>query len=133
MLPPKLAAIADAFGDDPDAPDPASPILAEGSIWLWRSKDPNTTAAWHFVTIQGPPADAIRAAARGLTGGFGSIKVEAAIDDTRWKTSLFPHKETGGYFLPVKADVRRKAGVGEGDQIAVSIMVVAPGKRRSVL
>ena len=37
-----------------------------------------------------------------------------------WRTSVFPIK-AGGYFLPVKADVRRKAGIAAGDEVTVEL------------
>ena len=49
-----------------------------------------------------------------------NIKVEATINDVTWRTSVFPMK-SGGYFLPVKADVRRKAGIAAGDELTVSL------------
>ena len=53
--------------------------------------------------------------------GFGSARVEAVIGDTRWKTSVFPHKESGGWILPVKASVRKAEGLTEGDWITVIV------------
>lgn len=126
-----LAAIAAEFGDDPGAPLPTAAITHEGPIWRWTSPNPDTVAAWFFVTLAGPTADAIRAAAQGRTGGFGSIKVEAVIGAARWKTSLFPSKELGGYLLPVKAEVRRKAGADEGDMVSVSVTVLATPARKA--
>jgi len=40
---------------------------------------------------------------------------------TQWQTSVFPSKEAGGYLLPVKAAVRKKEGVGEGDVVTVEL------------
>ena len=37
-----------------------------------------------------------------------------------WTTSIFPQK-SGGYVLPVKAAVRRDAGIAAGDAVTVSI------------
>lgn len=53
--------------------------------------------------------------------GFGSARVEANIGDTRWKTSVFPHKESGGWLLPVKAAVRKSEGLAEGDDVTVTV------------
>ena len=47
------------------------------------------------------------------------MKVEAAIGDVAWTTSLFPASGTGGYILPLKADVRRRAGIVGGDEVTV--------------
>jgi hypothetical protein len=52
--------------------------------------------------------------------GFGSVKVEACLHDVTWRTSVFPVK-SGGYILPVKADVRRKAGIAAGDEVTVEL------------
>ena len=93
---------------------------------LWRWQSAAAPAAWFFVTIAGEAADGIRLAAisgQWLNGrkGFGSARVDARIGDTRWKTSVFPHKESGGWLLPVKAMVRKAEGLAEGDQVTVTV------------
>jgi hypothetical protein len=93
---------------------------------LWRWQSAQAPAAWFFLTIAGEAADGIRIAAIGgqwLDGrrGFGSAKVQAAIGDTRWNTSVFPHKESGGWLLPVKAAVRKAENLAEGDDVTVTV------------
>jgi len=91
------------------------------TLWVWRSGKPGT--AWHCLTIDGQVSAEIRYAALGRTGGFGSIKVEATIGDTVWRTSIFPHRESGGFILPVKAEVRKCEGLAEGDSVSLSLCV----------
>lgn len=93
---------------------------------LWRWQSATAPAAWFFLTIAGEVADAIRLAAisgQWLDGrkGFGSARVEVTIGDTRWKTSVFPHRESGGWLLPVKAAVRKAEGLAEGDAVTVTV------------
>lgn len=93
-------------------------------LWRWRSA--TGPAVWHFLTIGGEAAEGIRLAALGgqwLDGrrGFGSAKVRATIGDTRWNTSVFPHRESGGWLLPVKAAVRKAKGLAEGDAVTVTV------------
>ncbi|WBY06711.1 DUF1905 domain-containing protein [Sphingomonas sp. 7/4-4] len=95
-----------------------APLVLETELWRW-TPEPPAKASWYFVTIVGEAADAIRARAfelRAMGGarGFGSVRVRASVDGVAFDSSVFPHKESGGYLLPVKAEVRRKAGVGEG-------------------
>lgn len=94
------------------------------SLWRWQSA--TAPAAWFFVTIAGEAADGIRLAAisgQWLDGrkGFGSAKVHATIGATRWSTSVFPHKESGGWLLPVKAAVRKAEGLADGDDVTVTV------------
>ena len=42
------------------------------------------------------------------------------IHDVTWRTSVFPQKD-GGYILPVKAEVRRRAGIAAGDLVTVAL------------
>jgi hypothetical protein len=49
--------------------------------------------------------------------------VRATIGTTRWKTSIFPHREIGGWLLPLKAEVRKREGIEEGSQIDVSLAI----------
>ena len=62
----------------------------------------------------------IRAHAFGSPRRFGSVKVEATIGGVTWRTSVFP-LNSGGYLLPLKAEVRRKAGIGAGDEVTVEL------------
>lgn len=99
------------IGDD----DPAGQrIEISGPVWLWQPEPP-AKGSWYFLTIAGATADAIRMQAGGRSAGWGSVRVTATIGATSWQTSLFPNKQLGGYMLPLKADVRRKEGLDEGD------------------
>ena len=93
---------------------------------LWRWQSATAPASWYFLTISGEAADEIRLAAisgQWLDGrkGFGSAKVRATIGDTSWGTSVFPHRESGGWLLPVKAAVRKAEGIVEGDEVEVTV------------
>lgn len=57
----------------------------------------------------------------GTARGFGSLKVKARIGATEFATSVFPSKSDGGWLLPVKAAVRKAEGIGEGDDVEVSL------------
>ena len=91
-------------------------ITVSAPLWLWSGEG----GSWHFVSIPEEQAEEIRAESFGPRRGFGSVRVEARIDDVTWRTSVFPQK-SGGYILPVKADVRRRAGIVAGDDVTVTL------------
>jgi len=74
-----------------------------GEMWQWQSE---TATAWHFISLPVDVSEDIKAFTKHLARGFRSVKVEARIGDTVWKTSLFPSKERGTYLLPIKKSVR---------------------------
>lgn len=95
-----------------------------GTLWRWTG---GNGGAWHFVTIDGEAGESLSATAlmRRLEksiGGFGSLKVQARIGDSRFATSVFPSKSEG-WILPVKASVRKAEGIGEGDAVEVVLEV----------
>jgi len=94
-------------------------ITVTGPLWLWSGEG----GSWHFVTVPEELSAQIRAQAFAGPRGFGSVRVEASIDGVRWRTSVFPQK-SGGYILPVKAEVRRKAGIAAGDEVKVELELV---------
>lgn len=124
-LPPELAAfLRDELGQAEMLP---ASFTVSGPVWLWQGggkEGEPAKGSWYFLTIGGTDADAIRTAASGRTGGWGSVKIEAELGGTRWTTSLFPSKELGGYFLPLKAGVRKAERIGEGDEINVVVRLV---------
>lgn len=91
-------------------------ISVTGPMWLWSGEN----ASWHFISVPEGQAGEIRAHGLMSRGGFGSVRVEARIGDVTWRTSVFPVK-TGGYILPVKAEVRRKAEIAGGDTVSVTL------------
>jgi Domain of unknown function (DUF1905) len=60
----------------------------------------------------------------GLTNGFGSIRVEVTIEESTWRTSVFPESATGSYLLPVKKQIRKAAEIEDGDEVNVALTVI---------
>lgn len=65
-------------------------------------------AGWHFASVPLNISDNIKQHFGDRKRGWGSLPVIATIGKTSWKTSIFPDKESHGYLLPLKADVRKK-------------------------
>ena len=92
-------------------------ITLIGPLKLWTGADGSS----HFMSIPQELSGEIRAHALMIRRGFGSVRVEARVGDVTWRTSVFPSKSSGGYFLPVKIDVCRKEGLIEGDNVKVEL------------
>ena len=96
------------------------PITFSSLLWIWKGE---AAGRWYFVTVPEEQSAEIKAHAFGNPRGFGSVKVEATIGDVTWRTSVFP-LNSGGYILPIKADVRKRTGVGVGDELAVMLALL---------
>ncbi|MBL8536332.1 MAG: DUF1905 domain-containing protein [Hyphomonadaceae bacterium] len=90
------------------------------SARLWRYSG---QAAWHFVTVPRDISDRMRALSGGLRNAFGSLRVIARVGQTEWRTSVFPDAKSGAFLLPVKAGVRRKEKIGDGDAVDVVLEI----------
>ena len=93
-------------------------ISVTSLLWIWKGSD--AAGRWYFITVPEEQSAEIKTHAFGTPRGFGSVKVEARIGDVVWRTSVFP-LNSGGYLLPVKAEVRRKADIGAGDEVTVEL------------
>ena len=91
-------------------------ITVTGPLGLWTGDN----GSWHFITVPEDLSGEIRAHCLMDRRGFRSARVEARIGAVTWRTSVFPMK-SGGYFLPVKAGVRRNAGIAAGEEVTVDI------------
>ena len=90
----------------------------EGVLYLWEGD-----AAWHFVDLPADLSEDIREMMAGTRGGFGSVKVDARIGESRWSTSIFPSKKKGCFLLPVKKQVRKAERIQVGDTITVGVTI----------
>lgn len=92
----------------------------KAKVWVYPGQ-----AGWRFVSLPNKESETIKERFTGLTRGWGSLPVNVTIGKTIWKTSIFPDKKSGTYLLPLKADVRKKENVGDGDTISLAIEVLA--------
>jgi hypothetical protein len=93
-------------------------IRVTSLLWIWKGSD--AAGRWYFITVPEEQSDEIRAHALLGPRGFGSVKVEARIDEVVWRTSVFP-LNSGGYLLPVKKEVRSRADIAAGDEVTVEL------------
>ena len=88
-------------------------ITLVGPLQTWSNEE----GRMHFMSVPEELSGEIHAHALMVRRGFGSVKVEVTIGAFTWRTSLFPSKGGGGYFLPVKVEACRKAGIAGGDMV----------------
>ena len=92
-------------------------ITLTGPLKMWTNEE----GRMHFMSVPEELSGEIRAHSMLVRRGFGSVRVEVTLDDVTWRTSVFPSKSSGGYFLPVKMDVLRKTGFAAGDEVRVEL------------
>ncbi len=80
-------------------------------------------AGWHFVTIDRKNSNVIKALFGLPRCGWGSIPVVVTLGKSVWKTSIFPVAKDETYLMGLKAGVRKKENVKNGDTVALTIRV----------
>lgn len=78
--------------------------------------------AFRMVTVPRDLADHLHLAG-GPPRGFGSIRVDARIGATVWRTPIFPIGD-GAFVLPVKRAVRTTERLADGDLVSVDLWPV---------
>nr|WP_041833399.1 DUF1905 domain-containing protein [Actinoplanes sp. N902-109] len=96
----------------------------ESELWIWAARRTDT---WTFVTLPPDAADEVRARAGGLSRGFGSLRVQATIGASTWRTSIFPDSARGSYVLPVKRAIRTAEKLDPGASVRVTVRIIDLG------
>ena len=91
-------------------------ITVTAPLQIWSNEEGSS----HFLVLPDDQAVEVRLHSLSSPRGFGSVRVGCTIGEISWKTSLFPRK-SGGYFLPVKIDVCRRARITAGDEVSVEL------------
>jgi hypothetical protein len=89
-------------------------------VWVYKGK-----GAWYFATLPEKESAQIKFRSSDRKRGWGSIRVTATIGDTSWQTSIFP--QSGGYLLPIKAEIRQKENIEEGADIELLVEIGGSG------
>ena len=90
----------------------------EGAVIEWRGPAP-----FYFVTIPTEESADIKLLAKGIEY-WGQVPVTVRIGATEFSTALFP--KDGRYLVPLKAAVRKAAGIAVDQVVAVELSVGRP-------
>ena len=95
----------------------------EAELWRWEAR----TEDWFFVSVPEQPSADITELVP-IRRGFGSIRVQVTIGQTRWRTSIFPAAPGLGaertYALPIKRAVRDAEELDLGSVCTVELEVL---------
>lgn len=97
----------------------ASSFSFDAELWEWTSR-----TTWFFFSVPEAEADDIEEEFGRRSGGFGSIRVEATIGSSTWRTSIFPSTEQETYVLPVKKAIRKAEGLEDGSAASIEITII---------
>lgn len=92
----------------------------KSEVWLY----PGATAAWHFVSLSKKQSEEIDERFGWKRRGWNSFPVKVTLGKTNWNTSIFFDKREGAYILPLKAEVRKREGVVQGDIITFALRIL---------
>ena len=98
----------------------------EAVVWEYQGGQ----GSWHFISVPTDVADAIADEAGDQTRGFGSVRVDVRIGETRWQTSLFPDRPEARTCCRVKKAVRQAEGLAEGTRPPCGSRCSTSRKRR---
>lgn len=88
-------------------------------IWEWSGQ-----GAWFFVSLPQEYYVEIKSLTSSPKRGFGSVKVEAIVGKTSWRTSIFPDSKSGTYLLPIKKAIRKGENLNVGDAVSTKIRLI---------
>ncbi|HYP74226.1 MAG TPA: DUF1905 domain-containing protein [Microbacterium sp.] len=91
----------------------------EGEVFRWQSRVEDV----YLVALPQQLSAEIREIPRSRRG-FGSVRVEARIGGSTFRTSIFPDSTKGAYVLPLKRAVRDAEGIGDDSMIHVLLEVL---------
>lgn len=87
---------------------------------VWKYDGP---ASWFFISMTDELSTEIRSSFKEEEKGWGRLICECEIKSTRWETSIWYDSKKGTYILPMKAEIRKKLNIKEGDLIEVLVYI----------
>lgn len=91
----------------------------DGDVYRW---DARTDIEIFLTSLPPDLSAAIREIPRPHRG-FGSVRVQARVGGSRWRTSIFPSSD-GSYVLPLKRSVRDAENLVDGGPVRVGLEVL---------
>ncbi|MEQ8624603.1 MAG: DUF1905 domain-containing protein [Vicingaceae bacterium] len=85
---------------------------------IWRH---HLAGGWYFISLPSNLSKEIRQQLQWQEEGWGRMKATAQVNWSSWDTAIWFDKKHNTYLLPLKADIRKKAGLQLGDRVEVTI------------
>ena len=86
------------------------------SAKIWYSE-------WYFVSLPEEMAKEIRGDFKRFEEGWGRLKAIAKIGDSEWKTAIWFDTKQQTYFLPIKAEIRKREKIGADNEVEVTLWI----------
>lgn len=86
----------------------------KNKIWRWPG-----LGGWHFVYVGKELTEELKKKGLKYRYGSGFLAITAKVGQTSWATALFPHTKENVYLLSLKASVRKKEQLFEGDTVSI--------------
>ncbi len=99
----------------------------KGKVWKYKGH-----AGWYFVTLPKALSKTIRQFHGLSEEGWGRLKVNAAIDEITWTTAIWFDTKFASYLLPIKATVRKRADISEGQRLSIALHLEREDSRFSL-
>jgi hypothetical protein len=87
---------------------------------IWRS---SPDGGWYFVTVPTAISNEIRSTLKWAEEGWGRLKVQTAIGEFKWDTSIWFDTKKNAYLIPLKSEARQKCRLTESQTIDLTIYV----------
>lgn len=87
---------------------------------VWKYAEP---AGWHFVSLPPKLSKEIRENLKWQEQGWGRLNALAKIGNSEWETAIWFDTKKKTYLLPLKADIRSKEQITEGENKKVILWI----------
>lgn len=91
----------------------------KAELWEWQGQ-----GAWFFVSLPNEYYSEIKAISSSPKKGFGSVKIEASVGKSEWKTSIFPDTTSATYLLPIKKAIRKAENLNIRDMVNIKVRLI---------
>lgn len=86
----------------------------KNKVWRWPG-----AGGWHFVYVDKNLTEELKKKGFKHKYGSGFLAITATVGKTSWDTALFPHTKEKTYLVSLKASIRKKEQIWEGDMVEI--------------
>jgi hypothetical protein len=95
-------------------------IKYEFTSQIWKY---DALAGWHFISLPADFAKEIRENLKWQEEGWGRLKTVAKIGNSEWETAIWFDTKMNTYLLPLKAEIRKKEDLKNGDNKKIIVWI----------